>query len=63
MTAEGRLSRRETDDDDGPETVESEAKKKKKMLADLQEYKNKLASTKGFPRLQREETSLSPGSV
>ncbi len=38
--------RRETDDDDGPETVESEAKKKKKMLADLQEYKNKLASTK-----------------
>ena len=37
--------RRETDDDDGgPETIDDETKKK--MLADLQEYKDKLASTK-----------------
>ena len=37
--------RRETDDDDGgPETIDDETKKK--LLADLQEYKDKLASTK-----------------
>ena len=39
--------KRETDDDDydeGPETIDDETKKK--LLADLQEYKDKLASTK-----------------